>query len=298
MVRVMAGITTVIVSDALRRGKADKPQGDLKYIRFKEEFKGIARGTVIIGSRVIHGYPHIKRIFTLEKGVLRNLPADGENIFVEEKIDGFNVRMVSVSGEIYAFSRGGFLDLFVSEKARELDPIRRFFKDRPEATLCGEMLGNTPYTRPSEGGDATVYIFDIDRGDGTLLPCDERYSLVEKYGLRGVPVIGRFGREDIAGLKRVILSLNKGRKEGMVLKTRNRGMAVKYVTPWSDIDDISSESFLFFDMPIGFYYQRVLRSSFFISDFGLDKRAHAEKLGLAFYDGLEKAIRAAKEGVT
>jgi putative ATP-dependent DNA ligase len=290
----MAKIDVELVSAALKKGKADRPTSDLAYIRFREEFRGIGRGTVIADDRIIWGYPHIRRIFTLEKGILRNI-GEGETLYAEEKIDGFNVRIASIGNKAYAFSRGGYLDLFVTEKARDAG-VERFFRDYPDHVLCGEMLGNTPYTKPSEGGDAILYIFDIDRGDGSFVPCQERYDIVRRYGLEGVPRLGKFGSSDIAGLKKAILAVNKGRKEGMVLKTADRGKAVKYVSPWSDIDDIAGNSRLLFDMPIGFFYQRCLRSAFFIDDFSLDEKAYSEKLGKAFYRGLIGAIRIARAG--
>jgi ATP-dependent RNA circularization protein (DNA/RNA ligase family) len=49
-------------------------------------------------------------------------------------------------------------------------------------------------------------------------------------------------------------------------------------------------------MPIGFYYQRVLRSAFFINDFGLGKDDYSKRLGRAFYDGLVGSLRRASEG--
>jgi len=285
-----------LVSEALKRGKADRQKGDLDYIRFREEFRGVVRGTVIVKNRVIYGYPHIKRVYSLEAGLKRNI-GPGQTLFAEEKIDGFNVRMASINGDVYAFSRGGFLDLFVTEKARESAPIVKFFDDYPGHVLCGEMIGNTPYTKPTEGGDSKLFIFDMYHDDGIYIPCEERYAILKRYGIEGVPALGAFQSDDFKGLKKVMLSLNKSRKEGMVLKTADRSDAVKYVTPWSDIDDISGNSGLIFDMPMGFYHQRVLRSAFFIEDFGLDRDTHAKMLGRAFYDGLSKAIEKARNGV-
>ncbi len=289
----MAKLTAALVSEGLRREKLERQRGEIDYIRFRDGFRGIERGTVVTRKRVIHGFPHIKRIFTLENGLARNVRAPW--LYAEEKIDGFNVRVASIDGKICAFSRGGFLDAFVTEKAREAG-LDGFFRDHPEKVLCAEMIGNTPYTPPEKDFDVKMFVFDIDRGDGTYLPCQERYSLLKEHGILGVPVLGRFAAGDIRGLGSLILSLNKGRREGMVLKSEDRTEAVKYVTPWSDIEDISRSSRLLFDMPIGFYYQRVLRSAFFISDFGLGRDEYAMKLGKAFYEGLEKAIKDAKGG--
>lgn len=289
----MAGIPDSVISEALRRGKADRPPGPIDYLRFRESFRGVMRGTAIAGGKTIRGYPHIRRIFTLENGLKKNMPPG--ILYAEEKIDGFNVRVALAGGRIFAFSRGGFLDSFVTEKARGMG-LERFFRDYPDAVLCCEMLGNTPYTKPTDEYDVRMFVFDIDRGDGTYLPPAERYGLLNEYGMRGVPVLGRFKSDDCRGLGRTILALNKGRHEGMVLKNAEGKGAVKYVTPWSDIDDIAANSRLLFDMPIGFYYQRVLRSAFFVRDFGLDRGKYAKKLGEAFYAGLEGALDRAAQG--
>jgi putative ATP-dependent DNA ligase len=290
----VAEITTALVLGALKSGKAEKLRGEIEYIRFRDGQAGIERGTVIAGKKAIRGYPHIKRIFTLENGLRRNMK-DAE-LYAEEKIDGFNVRVASAGGRIFAFSRGGFLDAFVTEKARETAGIAAFLRDNPDAVLCCEMIGNTPYTAPAKDFDVMIFVFDIDMGDGTYLPCGERYAMLKKYGMRQAPLLGKFRSDDYAGLRRTILALNKGRKEGMVLKGAEGMSTVKYVTPWSDIDDISKASGMLFDMPAGFYHQRVLRSAFFISDFGLGRDEYAKKLGNAFYEGLEAALKQVQEG--
>jgi putative ATP-dependent DNA ligase len=284
-----------IIAEGLKRGKVDRQKGEIEYLRFREGFRGIERGTVIAdgAGRVVWGYPHIPRIFSLEKGIGRNITA--KSICAEEKIDGFNVRIASIKGKVCAFSRGGFLDMFATEKARELG-FERFFKANPEQVLCGEMIGNTPHTAPTDGYDVKLFIFDIDEGDGKYLPCDEKHALLKKFGIEGVPVLGRFRSDDFSGLKKLAIAINKGRKEGMVLKSGDRKEIVKFVTPWSDIEDIERTSGIMYDMPIGFYYQRVLRSAFFINDFALDHDEYAKKLGNAFYGALIRAIKDAHEG--
>ncbi len=281
-----------LVRDGLKRKKAERLYNP-DYIRFRSSFRGVERGTVIIEKRIVWGFPHIKRIFTLENGLKKNMP--GTMLHAEEKIDGFNVRIASVAGEVCAFSRGGFLDLFVTEKAREMG-LEGFFKEHPDYVLCGEMLGNTPYTKPTKDFDVRLFVFDIDRGDGSYLPCEEKYALLKRHSIDHVPVLGKFRSDDYKKLRNLALSLNKGRKEGMVLKSADRRHVVKYVTPFADIDDISKTSTMLFDMPIGFYYQRILRSAFFINDFGFDRDRYSARLGKAFYDGLSKALNAAAHG--
>ena len=281
------------LAEGLKRGKVVRESGDLKYLRFREGFRGVERGTAVIGKRVVWGFPHIKRVFTLERGLKRNISA--EKVFAEEKIDGFNVRVIWHEGAVWAFSRGGFLDLFTTEKARGMK-LEKFFRANPDYVLCGEMIGNTPHTPPAKGYDVRLYVFDIDEGDGEYLPCAKRHALLKKYGIQGVPVLGHYSSDDYAGLKRLFLAINKGRKEGMVLKSEDRSEAIKYVTPWSDIDDIAHASGMFYDMPIGFYYQRILRSAFSISDFGLGHDEYSKRLGQALYGGLVRSIRNAAGG--
>ncbi|VVC03533.1 RNA ligase [Candidatus Bilamarchaeum dharawalense] len=281
-----------VLKDALQKGKIEKIKDEIEYLRVKDPFRDVERGTVITNEIIVPSYPHIKRIFTLENGLKKNihLPI----IYAEEKIDGYNVRIVSIKGDIYAFSRGGFLDAFVTEKVREMK-LEKFFKDFPKYMLCGEMIGNTPHTEPTDQFDVRLYIFDIYNGKN-FLGCDERYRMVSKYGMPSIPKIGKFQSDDYPGLRRVVLALNKGRKEGVVLKSSDRTEAVKYVTAYSDIEDIAQASNRFLDMPLGFYYQRILRSAMFINDFGMNREEHAKRLGMAFYRGLEDSVNRIKQG--
>lgn len=279
-----------LLKEALEKGKLEKISDEVEYLRFSVKFKGVERGTVITTDRIIPAYPHIKRIFTLENGIRNNIKS--HVVYAEEKIDGYNVRILSMNGKIYAFSRGGFLDAFVTEKVREMR-LDGFFKEYPGHIICGEMIGNTPHTEPTKRFDVILYVFDID--DGKFIGCEERHRIVKKYNMTGVPVLGKFKTDDYAGLKKIALLLNKGCKEGMVIKSEDRKEAVKYVTAYSDIEDIAQASDRFFDMPIGFYHQRVLRSAMFINDFGLDRKKYAEKLGMAFYGGLEDSLNKTKQ---
>ncbi len=281
-------------ASGLKTGKVVREKNWIEYARFKEHCKGIERGTAVVKGRIIRAYPHIKRIFTLGKGIAHNMEGV-DKVFLEEKIDGFNVRIVYIDKQIFGFSRGGFLESFITEKARGLK-LERFFKDNPGYVLCGEMIGNTPFTKPTDDFDVRLYIFDIDDGAGNLLGPEERYRLLERYGIGYAPRLGSFRTDDMKGIMKVALSLNKGRKEGMVIKSRDRKKVLKYVTANSDLEDIAQCSNIFFDMPLGFYHQRILRSSYFIKDFGFDRKKYALKLGEAFYDGLEGALNEIENG--
>ncbi len=266
---------------------AEKITDPITYYRFRKPARGIERGTVIIGKRIIWGFPHIKRIFRLDTGIEKNIELP---VYAEEKIDGFNVRVASVGGSVYGFSRGGFLDRFVTEKVREMK-LGKFFEDHPNHVICGEMIGNTPFTKPTKKYDVRLLVFDIDRGDGSYIEPDAKYRMLREYGIEGVPVFGKFS--SVEELKKLASRLNRDRLEGMVLKNRK---TIKFVTANSDIEDIESGARWIFDTERGFFYQRILRSSFFIDDFSLDREEYEKKLGKALYRMVD-TVRDAKKGI-
>ncbi len=282
-----------VLSEAFKKGALVFEAGwERRYARFREDFKHIPRGTAVIGNRIIYGYPHIKRIFTLEAGLKRNITSN--RVALEEKIDGYNVRVVRIGDSVIALSRGGFIDPFATEKVRRrYDP---FFKKFPNAVLCGEMVGNTPYTKPAADFDTRLLIFDIGRGDGTYLDQEEKEKILKSYSIEHVPFFGMYPITDIKKIRRVAYGTFKDKKEGIVIKSEDRKQAVKYVNPASDIQDIATNSAFFLDMPTGFYMQRILRSAFFVRDFGLDKDQIGSQLGHAFLDGLAKALNALEAG--
>ncbi len=295
-------LTKAKIIESLKKGKAEKLKEDIEYIRFREETGKIKRGTVVTSERIIFGFEHIPRIFTLAKGLERNIvkesgkeTEDSGEVYIEEKIDGFNLRIAKVEGKIFAFSRGGFIDAFATEKARALG-LEKFFSNYPDHILCGEMIGNTPYTTPTRKFDVKLFVFDIDSGNGEYLPCAERYAILKKYKIESVPQLGKFKADDVKKISELALMLNKAKKEGMVIKSADRKKIVKFVTPNADIEDIARCSNVMFDMPLGFYVQRVFRSGIFIKEFGLDEKEYAKALGEAFYSGLHDGIEAVEDG--
>ena len=88
---------------ATKKGKAERKKEELDYLRFREDHRKIPRGTVVLKNRVIWGFPHIPRIFTLQKGLEKNIKS--MDIYIEEKIDGYNLRVAKINGKI--ISGGG-----------------------------------------------------------------------------------------------------------------------------------------------------------------------------------------------
>ena len=271
---------------AIKSGRIEERDG---VFRFSERIGTIPRGTVVIDKRIVFGYPKIRRVFSLCRGAEMNL--EPGKIWVEEKIDGFNLRAVLVGDEIYCISRGGFLDYFASEKLADDPKLRKFFSEHPSKVLYLEMIGNTPYTSPTKKFDIKYYIFDIGNGKNRFVGPEERIRLCKEYGLNPVPLLGVVERTSCAKLKKIAVSLDKRKGEGMVLKQHMPRKVIKYVVPASDIGDLAEGSHMLFDMPSGFMKQRVLRSAISVAELGLGKKEYDRRLGEALHKELYSVLK-------
>jgi putative ATP-dependent DNA ligase len=134
----------------------------LRYLRFSDKHHGIPRGTVMLDGRVVPGYPSIGRIFTLEAGLRGNIHGP---FLAEEKVDGYNVRVVRHEGVCLAFSRGGFVCPFTTDRLADLGPFDALLTDEPELVVCGEVAGpDNPYINaavPAVDHDIAFFAFDL-----------------------------------------------------------------------------------------------------------------------------------------
>jgi putative ATP-dependent DNA ligase len=273
------------ILNAIKKGRIQERDG---IHRFSEAIGKIPRGTVVINKRVIYGYPKIRRVFSLEEGVQKNLH-EGE-IWIEEKIDGYNLRTLYENGKILCISRGGFLDFFATEKLEEDESAKSFFKAHPDKVLYMEMTGNTPYTKAPPKTGAKYHVFDIGGGKNGYLPPKERRKLCKQYNLPQVPLIKTLKQSARPQLKRLAISLDKKGAEGMVLKQENPRKILKYVLPSSDIEDLAENSHLIFDMPAGFMKQRVFRCAASVNELGLNKKQYDKRMGEALHSLLYPAL--------
>ena len=107
-----------------------------------------------------------------------------EKITVEEKMNGYNVRVAKVKDDILAITRSGYICPYTTEKAKEKLDLK-FFDDFPELVLYGEMLGpDNPYVPKEIYGIDSVefYIFDIR--EKILKPSSnkQKHEILEEYG--------------------------------------------------------------------------------------------------------------------
>lgn len=269
----------------------------LKYLRYADDIGHTPRGTVVLFDasgqrpiRTVPGFPHIKRVYRLHQGIQRFFHT--APFFAEEKLDGYNVRILVHQGKVLAITRGGFICPFTSEWAEEIwwykYKLNRFFASFPDHILFCEVLGDNPYNPqrdPLIPPGLSFFVFEIAKPDGEFMRVRDRYEIVNSYGLPSVPLLGQFSLEQIDRLYAILLDLNDREREGVVLKSNSGNRALKFVTPLTDLKDIKDNLILEFDLEPGFITNRLLRISLFVREFKLDESKYAHLIGKAFLDG-------------
>ena len=267
--------------------------GGAEYLRVTDDVHGLLRGTVLAGERLVHGYPHIGRILRLETGLAQQF--DGP-FWVEEKIDGYNVRVARLGGELVALTRGGFVCPFTTDRLPDLLDLR-FFDDHPDRVLCAEVAGpDQPYVvghPPQVTDDVQIFAFDLMAvGEPGFLPDDETQTLLDAYRIPRAPRFGRYTAARWMEVRDLVRRLGEDHREGVVLKAEGPGgRRAKYVTGASCVDDILATVDNLPQLPAEYFTGRVLRLALFLAEQGEDAQPGArERLGEAFVDGLLQAI--------
>ncbi len=270
---------------------------DFSYVRAKDDGEGLKRGDIFIGERKIQHYPQIGRIFTLKEGIKRNFRGE---FYVEEKFDGYNVRVFSHEGKLFAATRGGIICPFSTDRLHLYrDIMNGFFEAYPDRILVGELVGmHNPYmdapTNYELKEEVGIRFFDVMEKDGSFLLPEERYEVFKAYKIPSVTTYGKFTRSaaDYERLKEIVLSLNAKGREGIVLKSaRKRGKYLKYVTPVINLKDIEQDAFLMAELPGNFYTSRIIRYVVSSIELGIRLDNDEKMLGKSLINGVKKAIQ-------
>ena len=289
---------------------------DMRYIIFKKKVRHVERGTVLFLNEdmdVVMGYPKIRRALVLDPTVKKYFI---DKVVVEEKLNGYNVRVVNIDGEVVGITRGGRICPFTTKKLLKLLNID-ILKDHPEIILCGEMIGlNNPYVshyypevdrKIYENGDVVVkenlgfYVFDVkDREKNTPLSVEERNRLLEEYNVPYVKPLGIFNKEDVEGIKGIVLKLNSEGREGIVLKDPKMMVdPIKYTTHSTHCQDLSVAFRYTFDLGIHFMFSRLIREGYQSYEFNegeeeLERRAIS--IGKSIVYPMVESIRKVSRG--
>lgn len=267
----------------------------IRYSRYSDKYDGHARGEMSIHNgrarRLVKDYPHIFRVFRLREGVERFF--ENGSFYAEEKVDGYNVRIIRHKDDLLAVTRGGLICPFTTEWVEYWRSIYRFdefFAMYPGAALCAEFLGDNPYNSKRDKSlppGLSFFCFDIMKPDGSFLPVEDRYSVISKLGLPCVKSFGRFAASDIKKLREIMLDLNSRCREGLVMKKPGSDGAIKFVTAASDLADLEQFLVYFYDIEPGFYSNRLMRISLFVQEFGLDEAEYINRAGTAIIKGYD-----------
>lgn len=291
-----AELTEGPIREAMDRKQAREHEFEgLSYLRVTDDAHGLSRGIVAVGGEVVPTYPHIGRIFVLREGVRATFDAPFR---AEEKIDGYNVRIVRSGGKLLAFTRGGFVCPFTVDRLPDLAELDPLFDEDPSLVLCAEVAGpGNPYLHgqvPHVSEDVAFFGFDLMRkGRSGFVPLDERDALFERHAIPRSRVLGDFAPDDFEGLRRVVLQLDAEGAEGMVLKPPAEGKRVKYVTPAVNLADVVEDASLLAELPGEFFASRIVRLAIGLDELGLEGRSGemAERMGHALLEDFEGTVR-------
>ena len=265
---------------------------------------GVERGTAVVEDTeaIVRGYPSVPRILVLDRGI-QSFFEEGTTVAVEEKLDGFNVRIAD-AGEPLAFTRSGYVCPYTTARAEELLDLEPFFEDHPEKTLCAELIGpETPYTT-HDYDDVESHEFRIfgvrDRESGEPLGVERRRALCEEYGFDQPRLFGQYDPADAPeSVREAIAGLDAAEREGVVMKAADGQPLVKYTSRFQHHDELAFAFSLPFDHGRDFVFSRVIREGFQAAEFdesGDELRERARSLGESILLPMVETIRDAADG--
>jgi|Deesub1362A_J573_1020465.scaffolds.fasta_scaffold00222_20 putative ATP-dependent DNA ligase len=238
-----------------------------RLYRFDKDSSSFEKGTVIaiteIGTEVARGFPKIRRAMMLKPALKKHF---SKKVIVEEKMNGYNTRIVSFNKNMYALTRGGFICPYTTEVAR--DRINEsFFKDYSDYQLCTEAVGpDNPYVPKEIYGVHSLefFVFDImEKNTGKLMSYREKERIAEEYGLSTVHNFGEFSVDEGDSILEIVKKLGKEGREGVVIKDPEaRKPPIKYTSSESNCADLHYAFTFFNDYGQSFVFSRVVREAF------------------------------------
>lgn len=238
--------------------------------RFEHKALHIDIGSVLVQKNddfsLILGFPKIKRAMLLGPAIKFNF-CDIKRVAVEEKMNGYNVRVILLDGKLAALTRSGHVCPYSSEKANDLLD-HSFFTENPQLVVYGEMVGpDNPYVPKEIYGieSLELFVFDIRHKDtGLPLPLYERRELAEKYGFRQVRLFGEFDiLEAPSMITDIIREIGRKGHEGVVIKDPKMVLQpIKYTASQSNCSDLQHAMKVYNESGRDFIFSRIVREGF------------------------------------
>ncbi len=264
----LLGIPENSISGALKRKTLQYVHGKRELFRFDKPVSSVEGGTSVFLEplEAVRGFPKISRTLMLYPALIKHF-SSCKKVAVEEKMNGYNVRVAFIREEIVAITRGGFICPYTTQIANDLIN-RDFFHDHPYLVLCGEMVGpDSPYVPKTfyQIGSIDFFVFDVrEKNSGNPIPIHQRRRLMDEYGINSVHLFGEFdlGNAHIA-ITEIIKSFGETLREGVVIKDPEMKLpAVKYTSSISNCQDLRYAFEFYNDFGRDFFFGRVCREAF------------------------------------
>ncbi|WP_051920425.1 RNA ligase [Thermodesulfobacterium hydrogeniphilum] len=262
------------------------------FFRLNKEFRSYPLGTFFNEKLFVPGYPHIPRVYVLKTGLKRYLKYP---FYAEEKIEGYNVRLVKVEDEILAFTRRGYVCPFATDRWEDFLPnLPEFFEENPDFVVCCEVAGpENPFVSeypPYIKEDVNYFVFDfMEKGTGKFINISKKLKWLEKYNLNSPEINGPFDPErDYKEIKELLARYHLEKREGVVFKPEDKGSRVKYVTPFSNLEDLKVVFPYLGDIDPYFISLRLIRLALNLYEFEEFKEEVYNKLGPNMFEEILK----------
>lgn len=278
------------------------------FFRFETSVSGIERGSVLLQKGdgkldLILGFPKIQRAMLLEPSI-NNQFSEIDKLIVEEKMNGYNVRVIENAGKLIAFTRSGHICPYSTEKVNYLlDPS--FFRQYPDLVVHGEMAGpENPYVSKKVYDTQTLdfFVFDIrHKKTGEPLPVRQRRELATSFGFKQVPFLGEFERKEAAEkIMQIIKKLGEMGHEGVVIKDLDMDMApIKYTCSQSNCADLEHAFKFYNEVGRDYLYSRVVREGFQTVEWDEDEETMDQRclrLGRSIISPMADSVRRVGNG--
>ncbi|MGB9761132.1 MAG: RNA ligase [Caldimicrobium thiodismutans] len=266
-----------------------------EFFRLNKEFKNFPVGTFFNENLLVLGYPSIPRIYILKSGLKRYMSFP---FYAEEKIEGYNVRIVKVGKDILAFTRRGYICPFATDRLEDCLPsLADLLEKYPDFVVCCEVAGpENPFVSewpPYIKEDIQFFVFDFAKiGRKEFLEESKKIELLKTYKLNHPEILGPFHPEkDYEKIRDIVRRYHQEGREGLVFKPEKGDSRVKYVTPYSNLMDLKVVFPFLGEVEPNFITLRLIRLLLNLYEFEEFKDEVYENLAIYLFDEALKNLK-------